>query len=148
MIRRPPRSTRTDTRFPYTTLFRSVAGETARAQNFALGGYGRDTNPALSKQDIIYFPNTSSCGTATATSLPCMFSRFTRSNYSHAKGMANETMLDVLATAGADVEWWDNSTGSKGVADRVKFVNLASSTDRSEEQTSELKSLMSTTYAV
>src|SRR3546814_17243573 len=24
MIRRPPRSTRTDTRFPYTTLFRSV----------------------------------------------------------------------------------------------------------------------------
>src|SRR3546814_10684570 len=35
MIRRPPRSTRTDTLFPYTTLFRSVAtsfslGEVAR----------------------------------------------------------------------------------------------------------------------
>src|SRR3546814_14169792 len=27
MIRRPPRSTRTDTRFPYTTLFRSVITE-------------------------------------------------------------------------------------------------------------------------
>src|SRR3546814_7496090 len=27
MIRRPPRSTRTDTLFPYTTLFRSVGGE-------------------------------------------------------------------------------------------------------------------------
>src|SRR3546814_20856495 len=27
MIRRPPRSTRTDTRFPYTTLFRSVADD-------------------------------------------------------------------------------------------------------------------------
>src|SRR3546814_2720723 len=26
MIRRPPRSTRTDTRFPYPTLFRSTAG--------------------------------------------------------------------------------------------------------------------------
>src|SRR3546814_2067898 len=26
MIRRPPRSTRTDTLFPYTTLFRSYAG--------------------------------------------------------------------------------------------------------------------------
>src|SRR3546814_9414089 len=26
MIRRPPRSTRTDTRFPYTTLFRSLLG--------------------------------------------------------------------------------------------------------------------------
>src|SRR3546814_4198301 len=30
MIRRPPRLTRTDTRFPYTTLFRSV-GSAARA---------------------------------------------------------------------------------------------------------------------
>src|SRR3546814_17950107 len=27
MIRRPPRSTRTDTRFPYTTLFRSGKGD-------------------------------------------------------------------------------------------------------------------------
>src|SRR3546814_19274277 len=27
MIRRPPRSTRTDTLFPYTTLFRSLVGE-------------------------------------------------------------------------------------------------------------------------
>src|SRR3546814_18709708 len=27
MLRRPPRSTRTDTLFPYTTLFRSVVGE-------------------------------------------------------------------------------------------------------------------------
>src|SRR3546814_1781887 len=27
MIRRPPRSTRTDTLFPYTTLFRSVSSE-------------------------------------------------------------------------------------------------------------------------
>src|SRR3546814_13136412 len=29
MIRRPPRSTRTDTLFPYTTLFRSVMASTA-----------------------------------------------------------------------------------------------------------------------
>src|SRR3546814_4368719 len=27
MIRRPPRSTRTDTLFPYTTLFRSLSGQ-------------------------------------------------------------------------------------------------------------------------
>src|SRR3546814_8033047 len=31
MIRRPPRSTRTDTLFPYTTLFRSVRRRTAFA---------------------------------------------------------------------------------------------------------------------
>src|SRR3546814_5041968 len=32
MIRRPPRSTRTDTLFPYTTLFRSCACRSAGAQ--------------------------------------------------------------------------------------------------------------------
>src|SRR3546814_1109988 len=31
MIRRPPRSTRTDTLFPYTTLFRSLARRAGRA---------------------------------------------------------------------------------------------------------------------
>src|SRR3546814_10282210 len=31
MIRRPPRSTRTDTLFPYTTLFRSVSNQTWRS---------------------------------------------------------------------------------------------------------------------
>src|SRR3546814_10411850 len=36
MIRRPPRSTRTDTRFPYTTLFRSPGGDGGD-----LGGHGR-----------------------------------------------------------------------------------------------------------
>src|SRR3546814_20234353 len=35
MIRRPPRSTRTDTLFPYTTLFRSVV-ERARAAEAAV----------------------------------------------------------------------------------------------------------------
>src|SRR3546814_4828840 len=32
MIRRPPRSTRTDTLFPYTTLFRSAAGHAVRPE--------------------------------------------------------------------------------------------------------------------
>src|SRR3546814_18900897 len=35
MIRRPPRSTRTDTLFPYTTLFRSIM--TANAEKIAAG---------------------------------------------------------------------------------------------------------------
>src|SRR3546814_11221157 len=33
MIRRPPRSTRTDTLFPYTTLFRSLEGAVCRADD-------------------------------------------------------------------------------------------------------------------
>src|SRR3546814_14407112 len=35
MIRRPPRSTRTDTLFPYTTLFRSSAAVPARHGRYA-----------------------------------------------------------------------------------------------------------------
>src|SRR3546814_6943566 len=34
MIRRPPRSTRTDTLFPYTTLFRSIAHDLDVAEAF------------------------------------------------------------------------------------------------------------------
>src|SRR3546814_2390113 len=45
MIRRPPRSTRTDTLFPYTTLFRSfaVAGERQRPDPFGDNNRGPST---------------------------------------------------------------------------------------------------------
>src|SRR3546814_3880641 len=46
MIRRPPRSTRTDTLFPYTTLFRSAEGAT-------LGFYGVG---AMHDQAVGVFP--------------------------------------------------------------------------------------------
>src|SRR3546814_15224141 len=49
MIRRPPRSTRTDTLFPYTTLFRSDAGFVLRLPEFdgdPEDGY-REHAPAL-----------------------------------------------------------------------------------------------------
>jgi lipid A ethanolaminephosphotransferase len=96
-----------------------VAGETGRAQNWSLGGYGRETNPELSQRDIIYYPNATSCGTATATSLPCMFSPLTRDQYSYEGGLSNEDLLDVLMHAGFEVEWWDNNTGDKNVGDRL-----------------------------
>src|SRR3546814_5905848 len=43
MIRRPPRSTRTDTLFPYTTLFRSEVGrpQPGRAAIFAVPAMGK-----------------------------------------------------------------------------------------------------------
>src|SRR3546814_2654441 len=37
MIRRPPRSTRTDTLFPYTTLFRSTPYETVMTRDVEVG---------------------------------------------------------------------------------------------------------------
>src|SRR3546814_8822450 len=49
MIRRPPRSTRTDTLFPYTTLFRSVAllGDEELVQKLALRGQEGGPDRAL-----------------------------------------------------------------------------------------------------
>src|SRR3546814_20709246 len=44
MIRRPPRSTRTDTLFPYTTLFRSNRPERLS------GGFGADVRKSLAQR--------------------------------------------------------------------------------------------------
>ncbi|WP_272955851.1 phosphoethanolamine transferase [Agrobacterium larrymoorei] len=106
-----------------------VAGETARAANFSLNGYQRETNPELKTRDVVYFPSTVSCGTATAISIPCMFSRFPRTEYSHSKALSNENVLDVLVHAGVDARWWDNNTGSKNVADRIPYFDLTSTRD-------------------
>ncbi|WP_280109467.1 phosphoethanolamine transferase [Liberibacter crescens] len=99
-----------------------VAGETARANNFSLGGYKKETNPELSKRNVLYFDNTNSCGTVTEVSIPCMFSIYPKSEYSFKKGRTTETLPDVLHHAGIYVEWWDNNTGSKDVAKRIKNV--------------------------
>src|SRR3546814_19162076 len=49
MIRRPPRSTRTDTLFPYTTLFRSCAVAAAECESvFPEGRIRSRRRPALS----------------------------------------------------------------------------------------------------
>jgi lipid A ethanolaminephosphotransferase len=106
-----------------------VAGETSRAQNWSLGGYDRPTNPELAKRDITYFPNVSSCGTATAVSLPCMFATYGRNDYSYELGLSTENMLDILARTGYHIEWWDNNTGDKGIAARQTMESIITSTD-------------------
>lgn len=107
------------------TITLLVAGETARAQEFHLNGYTRQTTPLLEKQQrLINFKQVSSCGTATAISLPCMFSMFSRDNYDNDKGHAYESLLDVLAASGETVLWRDNNSGCKGLCDRVKQESL------------------------
>src|SRR3546814_6570070 len=85
MIRRPPRSTRTDTLFPYTTLFRS--------------------------------------------------------NTSRAKIGAAQNRLDFAA---ANI----STTMENTEAARSNLMDLDIAAERSEEHTSELQSLMRTSYAV
>src|SRR3546814_3317298 len=102
MIRRPPRSTRTDTLFPYTTLFRS----------------GADTGrPWENQTDHARRPMTFT----RATILAMMTAMLVR-------GPATGGH-DLAVNASCGILWW--------------FT-----TDRSEEHTSELQSLMRISYAV
>lgn len=95
-----------------------VVGETARSMNFSLNGYGRQTNPELAKLPVVSMRDVTSCGTATAASLPCMFSPLGRSRFVDLKG-TQENLLDVLQRAGLAVLWLDNQSGCKGLCDRV-----------------------------
>lgn len=109
---------------PKKTLVVLVVGETARAENFSLGGYARDTNPQLKKQQVIYYPNASSCGTETAISVPCMFSNMPREHYDANLAHHQEGVLDVLAHAGVSVLWRENDGGCKGACDRVPHTDM------------------------
>src|SRR3546814_9501938 len=56
MIRRPPRSTRTDTLFPYTTLFRSpsLCGSVMALGKSGCGGRLNPTTEAIDGQSVRY----------------------------------------------------------------------------------------------
>jgi lipid A ethanolaminephosphotransferase len=100
-----------------------VIGETARADRFSLNGYARETNPLLSREDIVNFPDFWSCGTSTAVSVPCMFSHFGQQDYKEDVADNTSNALDVILNSGANILWLDNNSSSKGVADRIEYRN-------------------------
>lgn len=111
---------------PRRTVTILVVGETARAMNFSLNGYRRETNPLLARQPgLINFSQVSSCGTATAVSVPCVFSALGRAHYSETRAASQEGLLDVLSHAGFEVLWRDNNSGCKGVCARVAFEDVS-----------------------
>ena len=109
-------------------LLMVVVGETARAQNWGLNGYARQTTPSLSgweaRGGLVNFPQTISCGTSTQVSVPCMFSALSRSEGGN-EDTNSENLLDVLQRAGLGVYWIDNQAGCKGVCDRVPHARVA-----------------------
>lgn len=102
------------------TVFIMVVGETARAQNFHIDGYERGTTPELEKQQVISFKNVKSCGTATAISLPCMFSDIKHANFDDDQARNRQNLLDALNTAGLQVLWRENNPDCKGICDRIE----------------------------
>src|SRR3546814_9205957 len=135
MIRLPPKSTRTDTRFPYTTLFRSEAGRLAArydadvlAESFVAG---RElTVPLLGK------------GRQTRV-LPIVEIIAPGGNYDYEhKYVSNDTQYICPAHL--------SDTLTREIMDIARQAYVALGCEgwgrRSEEHTSDLQSLMRTTY--
>ena len=129
---------------PKAPLVVLVVGETARSGNFGINGYGKDTTPNLkllqenkdSTGVLSSMTNVWSCGTSTATSLPCMFSHLGKIEYENST--ANfENLVDVIYRAGFAVIWLENQSGCKGVCDRVPRVATGKLTDLVECGTGE-----------
>lgn len=109
---------------PRKNLTILIVGETSRADDFSLGGYSRETNPRLAQDNVVYFPRTTSCGTATAVSVPCMFSNMPRAHYNEQLAHHQEGLLDIAQRAGIQVQWNENDGGCKGACDRVPHQNM------------------------
>src|SRR3546814_1552117 len=119
MIRRPPRTTRTDTLFPYTTLFRS-----------AYVGYKREVVPGLTADVGLlyyYYPKDSNIAT----------------DYFEPYVSLSGSLGPVNAKVGLNYAW-----GGQNALGNDDSIYAYSDLNRSEEHTSELQSLMRTSYAV
>src|SRR3546814_9344041 len=127
MIRRPPRSTRTDTLFPYTTLFRSdgqlvpprdVDGKGPVTDRGIVGGVSEDDDRRLQALRPVH------------------------RHHPHDVAACLGLALDVGTAA---------RHGGQKAEQRHRFARLEGerlTEQRSEEHTSELQSLMRTSYAV
>ncbi len=90
------------------TIVVLVIGESARANNFSLYGYERNTNPLLSHTGAIALKNTTACSTYTTASLRCILSHLDMS-FEFAKPY--ETLPTYLYRHGVDVIWRTNNWG-------------------------------------
>ncbi len=116
-----------------------VVGETARAANWGLNGYARQTTPELARWQsqalangqgqLINFTDVTSCGTNTEVSVPCMFSAIGRRDYNEDRIRRSEGLLHLLQRAGLQVRWRDNQSGCKGVCEGIPTEDLSDEHD-------------------
>lgn len=106
-----------------------VIGETVRARNWGLNGYERQTTPELANLSVVNFKDVASCGTDTATSLPCMLSMYGIRQYDEKKIRDSESILHVLNRVGVEVNWRDNQSGCKGTCSGLPFTDLSTTKD-------------------
>jgi len=85
-----------------------VLGEAARAKNFSLYGYSRQTNQKLANTNIVAINNAKSCTTYTTGSLRCIFSH---QEVSGALAENFEPLPSYLHRYGVEVIWRTNNWG-------------------------------------
>lgn len=98
-----------------------IVGETQRSKNYSINGYAKnDTNKFTKQKDVVSFTNFYSCGTATETSVPCLFSDLKRENFSNREAKARENLVDIINKLGIKTYFFgNNSGGCKGVCDNL-----------------------------
>ncbi len=108
---------------PVNVIF--VIGESTRSGNMSLNGYQRKTNPLLEKvQDLVVIKDVLSCGTSTAHSVPCIFSKLKSDEFNPDNSDNITNLLDVAAKVGFAIKWYDNNQDSYGVARRHAYQDL------------------------
>lgn len=93
-----------------------VIGEAARAQNFALYGYSRPTNPLLSKAGVVVLRSASACATYTTASVRCILSNV---DSEAAFSKQYEPLPSYLERNGVDVIWRTRNFGEPPIAVRT-----------------------------
>ncbi len=92
-----------------------IIGEAARKANSSLYGYKRNTMPLLKGENIVILNNPVSCGTATAFSVPCMFSHHGRGRFFDEKEKY-DFLPKMLKDTGIGVAYYtNNSGGNQGI---------------------------------
>jgi lipid A ethanolaminephosphotransferase len=101
----------------------------ARAANWGLDGYARQTTPQLaSMPDVINFPQVQSCGTTKGLgAVPVL--AMGRHDYNEKTIRSHQSLLHVLNRAGVATLWRDNQSGCKGVCDGLPFESLDNAKD-------------------
>src|SRR3546814_8686180 len=158
MIRRPPRSTRTDTRVPYTTLFRSDArlavGAGYRTNGLLERNYLRGTiNVEGDESSRFAYAELSlpliGPGSNAVAAERLMLTAAVRSEDYDSFGSVTTPKLGLIYSPSTDFTLkasWGRSFKAPTLFQRFSSKNAY--LDRSEEHTSELQSLMSISYAV
>ncbi|MEP0943726.1 MAG: sulfatase-like hydrolase/transferase [Rhizobiaceae bacterium] len=85
-----------------------VIGEAARADNFSLYGYDRETNPFTKQQGIATIPVGQSCGTSTIAGAACIL---THEGSEASETTTNEPLPNYLTRHGVETIYRTNNNG-------------------------------------